>query len=95
MNVSWNLSSSGDNVTEFRIYYSSDRDNSMLVALPPFSQIIIENLRYGATYHVSIVALSELLPSLRTPTVDITLGRLRIPTLGIDIAWHHISIHFL
>lgn len=79
MRVSWTLSSAGNSITEFRIYYSSDNNyNNMIVSLPPLSQVIIENLQHGATYHVSIVALSVHLPSLRTPTVDITLGRLRI-----------------
>ena len=71
--VSWTAPTSGVTVTGYRIYWSGGSDQGSMDANAGGTAVTIRGLTYNMVYTITIVALSNLLPS-QTDTVDFTLG---------------------
>ena len=72
--VSWN--SPGDPVTGYVIYYQSKRGAVSSDMVSEGESHLLDGLQRGVTYNISIVALSQHLPSLLVGPVNVTSGEL-------------------
>ena len=71
--VTWTAPTSGATVTGYRIYWSGGSDQGSMDANAGDTAVTISGRTYNMVYTITIVALSNLLPS-QTDMVDITLG---------------------
>jgi len=69
--VSWIAPTSGANVTGYRIYWSGGSDQGSMDANAGDSAVTIRGRTYNMVYTITIVALSNLLPS-QTDMVEVT-----------------------
>jgi len=71
--VTWTAPTSGANVTGYRIYWSGGSDQGSMDANAGDTAVTITGRTHGLVYTITIVALSNQLPS-QTDIVDVTLG---------------------
>ena len=71
--VTWTAPTSGATVTGYRIYWSGGSDQGSMDANAGDTAVTITGRTRGLVYTITIVALSNQLPS-QTDIVDVTLG---------------------
>ena len=72
--VSWTAPTSGASVTGYRIYWSGGNDQGNMDANAGNTAVTISGRSHGSTYNISIVALSDQLPSPEVGPVTVSLG---------------------
>ena len=72
--VSWTLPASLANLTGYRIYYSGANDSGSVDVGASATNITIDNCTAGATYTITMVALSPHLPSPVVGPAQVTPG---------------------
>ena len=72
--VSWNPPASLANLTGYRVYYSGADDSGSIDVGASATEVIIDNCTVGVSYSITMVALSQHLPSPVVGPVSVTLG---------------------
>ena len=72
--VSWTAPTSGATVTGYRIYWSGGSDQGSMDANAGDTAVTISGRSHGLTYGISIVALSDQLPSPEVGPFTVSLG---------------------
>jgi len=71
--VSWTAPASGANVTGYRIYWSGGSDQGSMDANATDDAVTISGRSHGLVYTISMVALSDHLPSPVVGPITVTL----------------------
>lgn len=77
--VSWTAGSGGAPVTEYWIYYQAEGDNGSMSAQCNTTEALITGLHFGLNYNITMVALSEHLPSQLSNSTVVEVGEKEVP----------------
>ena len=72
--VSWTVPLSGATVTGYQINYQSEREEGSVNVDASEATVTLDGRSHGLTYNISILALSQQLPSPLVGPVIVTLG---------------------
>ena len=78
INVSWTTPASGPAVVGFRMYYQAQEDQGTVDLIATSTEYTITNCTVGQHYNITVVALSENLPSTLVGPKSVIIGEMYI-----------------
>ena len=90
ISVSWTATATGPAVIGFRIYYQAQGDQGSVYLDATSTEYIVTNCTIGQQYNITVVALSENLPSTVVGPESFIIGEMYT---GVSLQFVHTVVH--